>query len=889
MFKDKLKRGLAHFRRPFYRKSGLFLLLTIKWLVIVGIISGFLGAGVAFGYVSALVKDDPVRSEEYIRKEMQDDAQTGFVYFNDGTKLGQLRTDEDRRLATHSEIPETLRHAVIAIEDANFYEHHGVSVSGFLRAAKEKLLNEPIQTGGSTLTQQLARRVFLSLDKEMSRKFKELLLSFRLERYMSKDEILTAYLNKVPYGNGATGYNLYGIKAAAKGIFNVDDLNQLNLAQCAYLAGIPQQPSNFSTYNSKGIRDEDNIKKAIVREQQVLRSMRKENYITEEQLQEALNFDIASTFSEKQEKAYNTYPYLMIEAEEKTAEILLKVNNPKLDPEKDPEAYSAALKEMRITLRRGGYQIYTTIDKTIYDAMQAIAQNEKNFSPDDKVKGAEQVGAVLMENKTGAILGMIEGRNFENQVNHATRTFRQPGSTMKPIAAYVPALEKGAIQPAGVIDDVPILLKDGSKGYHIPENWDDDFHGLVTARKALNQSYNIPAIKLFLNDVGIKEAWTYAKKMGINTITKSDEVAQTGVIGGLSKGVSVSELTNAYATIANQGTFNDGYMISKIVDSQGKTVYEHERKPASVFSEETAYLMTDMLRTVITDGTAVSLKKDFKHYGQIPVVGKTGSTQDDADAWFMGYSPDITVGVWAGYEKPVNKLSNAGKNRAKSIWALVMDEAINKKPELFATKEFKRPANIVEMTVSNLSGKLPSDLVASSGHLVTDLFNKKFIPTEVDDVMIPMKYISYNGVNYVPHPETPEEFLHEKVVIKRKEPISSILGKISSVMDKVAKDRRRPLSFYVPLDADNDAPVDTDPRTDDGAAPSAPGGLVFTANGESGRLSFSASGSKDVVGYRLYRSVNRGPFQRVPGQIIEAGNETMFRNVPLAGASPPST
>lgn len=234
------------------RKIGKYTLITLKWMFITGVIAGFLGAGAAFGYITALVKDDPVRTKDAMMAQVQENALTGFVYFGDDTVVGQLRSEEDRRLAELKDIPKIVQDAVLAVEDNNFYEHHGVDVKGTLRAIVQKLLREDIQTGGSTITQQLARRVFLTLDKADSRKAKEIFLALRMERLMSKDEILLAYLNKIPYGNGSSGYNLYGIKAAAKGIFNIDDLNQLNIAQAAYLAGLPQQPSNYSAYNSKG-------------------------------------------------------------------------------------------------------------------------------------------------------------------------------------------------------------------------------------------------------------------------------------------------------------------------------------------------------------------------------------------------------------------------------------------------------------------------------------------------------------------------------------------------------------------------------------------------------------------------------------------------------------
>lgn len=879
------KSFVAFFRKSAVRKTGYAAWITVKWLFLAGIVSGFLIGGVAFGYVSALVKDEPVRSKELILEQINENIITGFVYFNDETVVGQLRTEEDRRLATLSDIPQKMLDSVLAIEDNRFYEHYGVDFVGFVRAGKQYLLKEDVQTGGSTITQQLARRVFLNLDREISRKFKEVLLAIRLERVMSKDEILLAYMNKIPYGNGANGYVAYGIKAAAKGIFDVDDLNNLSIAQCAYLAGIPQLPSNYSAFTSKGEFDSAAFKRALGRQQLVLKRMLQENRITEDQYQEALKFDLQSSLAKPSKKAYTTYPYLMLETERKAAEILVKLQYPNLtlDTESKKNAYNEALKDARAQLLRGGYHIYTTIDKTIYDSMQTIAQNPKNFTPDDAKKGMEQIGALMIDNKSGGILGMMEGRDFyKEQLNHATQAYRQPGSTMKPVAAFIPALEKGAIQPASVIDDVPIILPDGVKGVHIPENWDNNFHGLVTARHALNQSYNIPAIKLFLYSVGINEAWDYAKRMGITSITKEDYVAQTGVIGGLHKGVSVQELTGAYTTIPNKGMYYDAYMISKIVDGKGKTIFEHEKKPSRIYSEQTAYLMEDMLRTVITSGTANDLLSKFKYNKQVAISGKTGSTQDDADAWFMGFTPDITVGVWAGYDQPINKLSKAtgGTNRAKNIWALVMNEAFEKKPELFPNKKFERPEDIVEMTVSSLSGKLPNELTAASSKLNTDLFNKKYVPVQEDDVLVKAKYISYNGANYLPHPNTPDDFLQEKVVIQRETPIGTILNKVQEAMQVLPQGKRKSIDGYVPLDADNDAPQETDPRSDDGKAPAAPANPLLTHNGDSYRISFDPISASDLIGYRLYRGTPGGSFQKVPGKIILAGHEPIFTDTP---------
>ncbi|WP_227014050.1 transglycosylase domain-containing protein [Paenibacillus psychroresistens] len=870
----------------------LIIFLTIKWMLILVIIAGLLAAGAAFGYASALVKDDPVRSKDMIYDLMSENSTTGFVYFNDNTTLlGQLRTEEDRRLATLDEIPQIIKDATLSIEDKNFYENNGVDMNGLLRAVEQRLRHEEIQTGGSTITQQLVRRTFLTLDREDSRKFKEILLSMRVTRIMSKDEILLAYLNKIPYGNGSSGYNLSGIKAAAKGIFDKDKLIDLNIAQSAYLAGLPQSPSNYSAFNGKGEFDNEAFEKAVNREELVLRRMLEENKITQAEYDDALAFDLKKSLAKTKAKAYTTYPYLMIEVENNAADAILKQQYPDLvlDTDSKKAAYNEALKDVHLQMQRGGYKIYTTIDKTIYDSMQVIAKNPKNFSPDDKVKGTEQIGALMIDNNNGAILGMIEGRNFyEEQLNHATQAFRQPGSTMKPLAAYGPGIEMGLVYPAAIIDDSPIVLKDQSSasGFHVPMNWNSKFQGLITARKALNMSYNIPALRIFLNEVGMKNAWDYVKKLGINSLTPDDYLyAQTGVIGGLSKGVSVKEMTAAYSTFANKGVHNDAYLISKIVDGNGKVIFEHQKKPTNVFTAETAFLMTDMMRTVITAGTATDLMKKFKNYGKIPIVGKTGSTQDDGDAWFMGYTPDITVGVWAGYDQFVHKLSKpGGTNRAKDIWALIMDTAISKKPALFPTKTFEKPANIITMAVSNLSGLLPSELTKASGHTVSDLINKKQIPTKEDDVLVKMKFLVYNKLNYLPNPLTPEEFLQEKVVVKRKESLTATLKQIKEIMAKTPASKRRSMDAFIPLDIAANAPEEIDPRIDDNLVPDAPANVILKSTAAENKLTFSPSLNPNIVGYRIYRSLDGVTFEK-QAKVITTDQPSSFIDPALPGGN----
>lgn len=870
-------------------KKTLFITLTLlKWILAFMFIGGFLVGGTVIGYITALVKDEPIRDATDILKQVNENSLTGFVYFADGTtQVGQLRTDEDRRLANSiTEIPDYLQNAFISVEDFRFEEHYGVDIIGTVRAAKQKFLNEDQQTGGSTITQQLARRVFLSLEQTDSRKFKEMFLAMRIERMMTKDDILLAYLNKMPFGNGSSGYNAYGIKAAAKGIFNIDDLYKLNNAQSAYLAGLLKAPSEYSAFTSKGTVDEDGFNKAMNRQKVVLSQMLKYNNITQQDYDEALAYNVRGSLAPTKEKAYTTYPYLMIEAEQRAAEALLMMKDPKLtSTEIRSKKNSDLFREAIEAMNRSGYTVYTTIDKQMYDAMREISANPENFSKDDPEKGMEQSGAIMINNSTGAILGMMEGRDFyTEQLNHATQMVRQPGSALKPISAYIPALEAGIIQPGSPIDDVPLILKDGSKGAHIPVNHDNKFHGFLTARHALNQSYNIPALKLFLAEyggVGIEAAWDYAKKMGITSLTEQDYSAQTGVIGGLTQGVSVEEVTNAYSSIPNKGVFNDAYMIEKIVDSEGKVIYQHKKNPEIVYSEETAYLINDMLRTVISNGTASLIKSKFKHYGEVPVFGKTGTTQNNHDIWFVGFSPDVSVGVWTGYDQPA-VLTKPGLNRSKEIWSLIMDTAIDQKPEWFKSEPFEKPANIVSRTVSSISGKLPNGLTTSSNLLTTDLFNKKFLPTEEEDMLTSMQVIFFNGFNYIPQSTTPSDFIQDKVLVNRERPMKLIIDEIRSTFAKYPRSiptkkggKKTPEDYFTP-DMATDAPTETDPRVDDGSSPTPPPNLKIEVNAIY-NISFQPVTLEDVVGYRIYRSTNFQPFSRIDGNVVLTGQDPVFK------------
>jgi penicillin-binding protein len=366
--------------------------------------------------------------------------------------------------------------------------------------------------------------------------------------------------------------------------------------------------------------------------------------------------------------------------------------------------------------------------------------------------------------------------------------------------------------------------------------------------------------------------------------TSQDAQAKTGVIGGLTYGVSVEELTNAYTSIGNQGIYNGSYLIAKIQNAMGEVIYEHHPEPKSVFSKQTAFLMTDMMKSVINSGTAADMKNYFQHYNQVPFVGKTGSTQDDADAWFIGYTPDITVGAWAGYDQSKYKLTTkhcsltagCGTTRAKKIWAHIMDASLDKEQKLFPTKEFMMPEEIVTKTVSRYTGKLPTAEIQTRNDVVTDLFNLKFIPTETDNAAGMTKYISFNGINYRANPATPADMVSEQFMVRREKPISVIINEIQEGLKLVPAEQRQSISHYVPIDSELDGPVDTDPRMDDGNPPSSPKGLVLQSSNEAVILSFALNNEQDVVGYRLYGSDDGHTFSFIQGKPVSTQVEAQF-------------
>ncbi|ALF11830.1 transglycosylase domain-containing protein [Parageobacillus thermoglucosidasius] len=737
-----LKKAWRYFLITYEVCWNLFLLFLIFALCAV-----CFGVGLGAGYFASLVKDMPIPSYQEMKKDVYDYEETTHIYFANNVYLGSFRTDLEREEVKLEDISPYVIQAIIATEDEYFYEHYGVVPKAIIRALFQEITNSSTQTGGSTLTQQLVKNQILTNEVSFERKAKEILLALRLEKFLSKKEILEAYLNVVPFGRNSSGRNIAGIQAAAQGVFGVN-AKDLNLAQAAFLAGLPQSPFVYTPFTSDGNVKQD-LSLALQRMHTVLKRMKQAGYISEKQYQEALQYDIAKHFAPPKPSPFEQYPWLTMEIEKRAKEALAEVLAKKDGYEKQQLWQNASLYERYLAkaekqLRQNGYHIYTTIDKNIYDRMQKVAANYPYYGNDiiqyvkDQQTGKMvakrepvEVGAILIENKTGRIISFVGGRNYKRQqLNHATQAYRSNGSTMKPLLVYAPAMEMGVIQPGSIIQDTELHIKVG-KRYYTPKNADGKTHGFVSVRRALQYSYNIPAVRTYMQIMN-KHPVTYLHKMGITSVTKEEEKHVALAIGGTTKGVTVEENVNAYATFANYGTFIDAYLIEKIVSKDGQVIYQHQSKPVPVFSPQTSYLMIDMMRDVIRHGTASSIPAYLKF--QADWAGKTGTGQSNRDSWFVATNPNVTFGVWIGYDIPAPLQSTykglSYSKRTQLLWAQLMNAAYDVKPQLIAPKtRFNMPGGIVRRTYCTAPEHAPSDVCKKAG-FTSDLYNAKFAPNQ---------------------------------------------------------------------------------------------------------------------------------------------------------------
>ncbi|MFB5198514.1 transglycosylase domain-containing protein [Neobacillus sp. KR4-4] len=848
------------------------LFLLVLTVVILG---GSFATGVGAGYFASLVKDEPVRSYDSMKKDIYNYTETSELYFADNKYLGKLRTDLEREEVKLEDVSDYLVNAVVATEDEYFYKHKGVVPKAVFRAVFQEVTNSAVQSGGSTLTQQLIKNQILTNEVSFQRKASEILLALRLEKFFDKKEILEAYLNVSTLGRNSSGRNIAGVQAAAKGIFG-KKASDLTLPQAAFIAGLPQSPFGYTPFTREGtIKEPKYLEPGLTRMQTVLKRMFDGGYITQKQYTEASAYDIKKDFIKPVANPLEKYPWLTVEIEKRSTEVLTTVlaKNDGISEKELKNDDNLAYKYQilaRNALRQNGYKIHSTIDKKIYDAMQKVKDNYQYYGPDKPqekkdpetgevktVMEPAEVGAELIENKTGKIISFVAGRNYDDQqLNHATNAIRQNGSTMKPLLVYAPAIELGKAAPGTPLPNVALALAPG-RSDPWPQNYDYRYSGLVSARYALAKSYNVPAVKLYKSIVEQRPA-KYLEKMGFTSLRKDDYTNLATSIGSMTNGVTIEENTNAFSTFANNGKFIDAYMIDKIVDKNGKVIYQHQVTPVKVFKPQTAYLTLDMMRDVVKMGTAAGVRSQLNFSSDW--AGKTGTGNQYIDSWFVASNPNVTFGLWRGYDTP-KSLQTSGMSysaRTNNLWAKLMNAAYKIRPDLIdPDKSFKMPKGIVKRSYCAVSGMLPSKACSKAGLIESDYFNVNNVPTKVDDSLIEANYVTVGDKKYLALDSTPKEFSQFGLVLNPdfiKRIVGSNFHNYSQLIPQ--KDRWGKIL------------VSTARMYDNGKTPAS-----VSVNAKGNTISWSASGDKDVVGYRIYQG---GASAKKVGSVVN-GSKRSFK------------
>ncbi|WP_407272268.1 transglycosylase domain-containing protein [Radiobacillus sp. PE A8.2] len=853
----------------------------ILFFIIIGVVGLFFAGGVGAGYFASLVKDEVVRPKEDMEKQIYNYEETSELYFANNVYLGDFQTDLYREEISLDQVSEHLKKAIIYTEDSYFETHNGVVPKAIMRALFQEATNSSVKSGGSTLTQQLIKNQILTNEVSFERKAKEILLALRLEQFFDKDEILEAYLNISPFGRNASGRNIAGVQTAAQGIFGVD-AKDLNIPQAAFIAGLPQSPSYYTPFTNSGeLKSEDGLHPGLSRMQTVLSRMHENGYINDTEYEQYLNYDIVADFAEPTPSPLDKYPYVTNEAESRAEEIIAvylaeQAGYTEADLASNEELKGEYQIRAERSLEQDGYKIHTTIDKEIYDTFQEVAKNFKEYGPDrpEEIVNEEtgekttimepvQTASILIENNTGKIVSFVGGRDFNlTEVNHATDALRHNGSTMKPILVYGPAMEAGVAQPGSIIADIEGTVATGVNGSPwSPNNYSRIYHGLVSAREALNHSYNVPAAKVYMDIINNDPAAQYLEKMGFTSLEPIDHDIPSLALGTPTYGVTVEENTNAYSTFGNNGQFVDAYMIEKIETIDGKIIYQHESEAVEVFTPQTNYLTVDMMRTVLTQGNGTRAINQLQNRN-VDWAGKTGTTSSYYDAWFMGVNPNVSLGVWLGYDHN-KRLPNSVSSTRATLWAQFVNAATEVNPELMApTERFERPGGLVERSYCVTSGMLPSSLCTELGLVDSDIFNAKYVPTKRDNSLIKGTYVIVNGKAFIAGENTPNEFIQEDGIAFNPEWLKENgYDTLNDITDLIP---RGGSSIW------NDIKIpSTDEVANDGQNPNTPGSFV----NRNGTLTWDVSSSTDVVGYRIYRANN----PTAPFELIGSTMETAYR------------
>lgn len=700
-------------------------------LFILGFIGGLFGAGVAIGYGVALFDKAKVPQTEELLKQVKNIASISEITYSDGSTIASIEGDLLRTSVGSDAISDNLKKAIIATEDEHFNEHHGIVPKAVIRATLGTFVGLGSSSGGSTLTQQVIKQQVVGDAPTLARKATEIVDALALERVMGKDEILTAYLNIAPFGRNNKGQNIAGAQQAAEGIFGVE-ASKLSVPQAAFIAGLPQSPISYSPYESDGsMKSDEDMALGIKRAKDVLYNMYRTGALSQEDYQQYKDYDFKKDFlpSGSVSTASRGYLYFatLSEAVDRMYDYLIQqdnVSSQELKNESIQKAYrDLATKE----IENGGYKVTTTINKNIHTAMQNAVASYGRLVDDST--GQPEVGNVLMDNKTGAILGFVGGRNYqENQNNHAIDTKRSPASTTKPLLAYGIAIDQGLMGSASILSNYPTNFSNGNPIMYV----NSPGTAMMTLGEALNYSWNIPAYWTYrtLREKGV-DVKGYMEKMGYEIPEYGIESLPMG--GGIE--VTVAQHTNGYQTIANNGVYQQKHMIAKIESPDGRVIYEYKSQPVQVYSKATATIMQSLLRDVISSRITSSFQSDLSSINpslaSADWIGKTGTTNEDENMWLMLSTPRLTLGGWLGHDDNRPLAKGAGHYRNANYMAHLVNAIQQAEPGIWGNERFNLDSSVTKSQVLKSTGQKPGKVsingkeVDISGSTVTSYWATK--------------------------------------------------------------------------------------------------------------------------------------------------------------------
>ena len=633
--------------RPFWIFAKIQLVLFL--LVAVGTGWYFLG-----GYAEE-IKGLQREAEQLVRSSTEETfkaSQTSIVYAADGTTISTLKGEKDSYYISLEEMPVEVISAIVSIEDKKFFKHNGIDYRAILRAVKAFIDEGRATQGGSTITMQLARNIFLSQEKTWQRKVEEMFIALGLEEKYTKEQILEFYLNNIYFGNG-----YYGIQSASRGYFN-RDVSELDLSEIAFLCAIPNNPTDYDPITNK--------ENTYARRNRILDNMLKDDKISEKECEEAkADFIVLERPKALAKNDYvETYTYYCATRalmEQEGFSFRYEFSDEK-DREAYEEYYGGLYSECQRKLYTGGYRIYTSLDLSMQEQLQGAVDGTLLGFTETNEEGvyALQASAVCIDNANGYVKAIVGGRSQDFSgytLNRAYQSFRQPGSAIKPLTVYTPSLERGYTQDSIVVDEP---IEDG------PKNAGGGYAGKMTLRQAVERSVNTIAWKLY-EELTPEAGLSYLEEMNFSRLDREDYRLATS-LGGFTNGVSALEMAAGYSTLENDGKYRTPTCIVKILDADGNELYASAQEEKVIYKQNAARMMTDMLTGVLTKGTGKGLA-----LSGMPSAGKTGTTNDQKDGWFAGYTRYYTTSVWVGYDMPRKMDKLMGSTYPGTIWKNFME------------------------------------------------------------------------------------------------------------------------------------------------------------------------------------------------------------------------